>query len=77
MFNLFYRYLYGIGIRRNRYVIVQQEWLRDEFKRLFSVQNVIVAHPVVSSQQNKIPKEKNSGENFIFFIPLCPGCSRI
>ena len=72
MFNLFYRYLYGIGIRRNRYVIVQQEWLRDEFKRLFSVQNVIVAHPVVSSQQNKIPREKNSGENFVFFYPTLP-----
>jgi glycosyltransferase involved in cell wall biosynthesis len=72
MFNLFYRYLYGIGIRRNRYVIVQQEWLRQEFKRLFSVQNVIVAYPVVSSQQNKMPREKNRGENFVFFYPTLP-----
>ena len=72
MFNLFYRYLYGIGIRRNTYVIVQQEWLRQEFKRLFAVQNVIVAHPVVSADQNKRPTEKNIGENCVFFYPALP-----
>ena len=72
MFNLFYRYLYGIGIRRNAYVIVQQEWLRQEFKRLFAVQNVIVAHPVVSADQNKKPTEKKIGENCVFFYPALP-----
>ena len=69
MFNLFYRHLYGIGIRRNKYVIVQQEWLRQEFKHLFAVQNVIVAHPVISFQQNIIPRQKNSDEKFVFFYP--------
>jgi glycosyltransferase involved in cell wall biosynthesis len=72
MFNLFYRYLYGIGIRRNTYVIVQQEWLRQEFKRLYGVRNVIVAHPVVSSEQIKMTTGKKSGENFIFFYPSLP-----
>ena len=72
MFNLFYRYLYGIGIRRNTYVIVQQEWIRQEFKRLYGVKNVIVAHPVVSSEPIKIPRGKNSGEKFIFFYPALP-----
>ena len=69
MFNLFYRYLYGIGIRRNKYVIVQQEWLRQEFKRLFAVQNVIVAHPVISFQQHQMPRQKNSDDKFVFFYP--------
>jgi glycosyltransferase involved in cell wall biosynthesis len=72
MFNLFYRYLYGIGIRRNTYVIVQQEWLRQEFKRLYGVRNVIVAHPVVSANQNKMHVEKKIGDNFIFFYPALP-----
>jgi glycosyltransferase involved in cell wall biosynthesis len=72
LFNLFYRYLYGIGIRRNTYVIVQQEWLRQEFKRLYTVRNVIVAHPVVHAEQNRTPGEKNSGEKFVFFYPALP-----
>ncbi len=72
MFNLFYRYLYGFGIRRNTHVIVQQEWLRQEFKRLFAVQNVIVAHPVARAEHNKMPTKKNIGKNFVFFYPALP-----
>ena len=72
MFNLFYRYLYGIDIQRNNYVIVQQEWLRQEFKRLFAVRNVLVAYPVVAAEQNKMSTEKNIGKNFVFFYPALP-----
>lgn len=45
-FDLFYNRLYGLNIRRNHAVIVQQDWLRDEFKRRFGVERVIVARPV-------------------------------
>jgi glycosyltransferase involved in cell wall biosynthesis len=72
MFNLFYRYLYGIGIRRNTYVIVQQEWLRQEFKRLYAIRNVIVAHPVVHAEQNWTPGNKKSGDKFVFYYPALP-----
>lgn len=72
LFNLFYRYLYGIGIQRNSYVIVQQEWLRKEFKRLYALKNVIVAHPVVCTEQNRMPRAKNNEENFIFIYPALP-----
>lgn len=72
MFNLFYRYLYGIGIHRNRYVIVQQDWLRQEFKRLFNVNNVVVAYPIVPVEQKKAPLEKKNRDKFIFFYPTLP-----
>jgi glycosyltransferase involved in cell wall biosynthesis len=45
LFSLFYVGLYRLHIRRNRYVIVQQEWLRQEFLRRFGSLPLLVAHP--------------------------------
>jgi len=45
-FNLFYGWMYRLNIRRNHAVIVQQAWLRDEFRRRYGVEHVIVARPV-------------------------------
>lgn len=50
-FNLLYNYLYAIQISRNQSVIVQQNWLRDEFSRLHGHPNIIVAHPAKSKQE--------------------------
>jgi glycosyltransferase involved in cell wall biosynthesis len=48
-FTIFYKYLYKINIKKNNYVIVQQNWLRNEFVKMFSLQKekVIVAPPKV------------------------------
>jgi len=46
LFRRFYGALYRCFIHRNSAVIVQQQWLRDEFIRRFGVRQVIVAHPV-------------------------------
>lgn len=45
LFSKFYRYLYAINIKKNSGVIVQQEWMRKEFKKMFDIKNVIVARP--------------------------------
>jgi glycosyltransferase involved in cell wall biosynthesis len=45
LFSLFYAGLYRLHIRRNRYVIIQQEWLRQEFLRRFGSLPLLVAHP--------------------------------
>ena len=71
LFNLFYRYLYSVGIQRNDYVIVQQEWLRQEFNQLFSLKNVIVAHPVTCTEQS-VAVKKNISANFVFLYPSLP-----
>ncbi|MBU6460579.1 MAG: glycosyltransferase [Proteobacteria bacterium] len=72
LFNLFYKFLYGMFIERNRYVIVQQEWLRQEFSRQFRPQEIIVAHPVSSIQE--MPKSQSTGREspFVFFYPTFP-----
>lgn len=45
LFSLFYIYLYAINIKKNKGVIVQQDWLRKEFEQRFNLKNVIVAYP--------------------------------
>jgi len=50
LFNIFYKYLYGVNIKKNRYVIIQQNWLREAFKKMYGV-NTIVAYPIQKSPQ--------------------------
>lgn len=47
LFSLFYKYLYKINIKKNTAVIVQQDWIRDEFINLYKLNNVIVARPAI------------------------------
>jgi glycosyltransferase involved in cell wall biosynthesis len=46
LFTAFYRYLYGAFIHRNEFVVVQQCWIRDAFRKRYRHSAVIVAHPV-------------------------------
>jgi glycosyltransferase involved in cell wall biosynthesis len=73
LFTLFYRYLYAINIKRNDYVIVQQDWIRQRFKCLYGVDSVIVAHPAVT----EVPSlqkctEECSRRPYSFFYPAYP-----
>jgi glycosyltransferase involved in cell wall biosynthesis len=47
LFMLLYRFLYGINIKSNDFVVVQQDWLRAEFQSRYGVNSVVVAHPSV------------------------------
>jgi glycosyltransferase involved in cell wall biosynthesis len=76
LFNLFYKYLYQINIKKNAWVIVQQNWLRDEFKKMYNI-NTIVAYPLQSA---KLIKLKSRNIDYIdidykkttFFFPSIP-----
>jgi glycosyltransferase involved in cell wall biosynthesis len=62
-------YLYKINIKKNNYVVVQQEWLREAFKKMFSIGNIVVALPVkekkeIASRENQSLKGKKT-----FFYP--------
>jgi glycosyltransferase involved in cell wall biosynthesis len=45
IFYLFYKFLYRINIHKNTNVFVQQHWIKDSFKELFDLKNVIVTQP--------------------------------
>ena len=44
-FHFFYSFIYRINIRKNDFVIVQQQWMREEFMKRYKVANVVVAYP--------------------------------
>lgn len=70
-FSWLYKYLYKINIVKNDFVVVQQEWLRNEFIKLYGVSNVVVSNPnieiSVQSQKSFIQNDKT-----IFFYPSFP-----
>jgi len=71
LFNLLYKYLYQINIRKNNYVIVQQSWLRSRFKKLFGIENIIVAPPEINLKSFPlVSQSKNSKHRF--FYPTLP-----
>jgi len=74
MFSIFSKYIYKINIKKNKWVIVQQEWLRKAFREMYSIQNIIVALPVQESITTIIPSVQNKLQNnrTIFFYPATP-----
>jgi len=76
-FTLFYGFLYAINIRQNHSVVVQQEWIRAEFKRRFRVDRVIVARPdslKVGDLEKCANKPVPMDGSCIFFFPSLPRC---
>ena len=75
LFNLFYRYLYLINIKRNDFVDVQQNCLRNKFKQFVSTDKIIVAHPSVSSREkmdSAVAATESEQAETIFFYPSLP-----
>lgn len=46
-FALFYSLFYRINIKKNSFVIVQQQWLCSKFIKHYNIRNAVVAHPQV------------------------------
>jgi glycosyltransferase involved in cell wall biosynthesis len=73
LFILFYRFLYGINIKSNDFVVVQQDWLRTEFQLRYGVGKVVVAQPSVKPLLLKKPMaSRDLGRPFRFFYPAYP-----
>jgi glycosyltransferase involved in cell wall biosynthesis len=70
MFNQFYALLYRVFIRRNYCVIVQQNWLREEFNKRMKKLPIVVAHPLMPTYE-KAPTH-SPGSIFIFIYPALP-----
>lgn len=69
LFSKFYKYLYKINILKNDYIIVQQDWIAKEFKKMFGLdENQVIVYPA----NKKIEIVKNTNEKkevFTFFFP--------
>lgn len=71
LFTLFYRYLYRINIHANDLVVVQQDWIRDAFQRMYGVRRVVVAHPVTDQPSigSEVPVSVRPA---VFLYPALP-----
>ena len=76
LFSLFYKYLYRINIKRNSFVVVQQNWIRNEFASMFglSKKKIIVATPnrTLTTIPPVTEKDTNNQTPFQFFYPSLP-----
>lgn len=68
LFALFSKYAYRINIAKNTYVVVQQQWIKDEFKKMFGLlsKNIVVAIP--DAPLSKELPAKNSNDTVFRFI---------
>lgn len=75
LFTAFYRYLYGAFINRNEFVVVQQCWIRDAFRKFYGHSAVIVAHPVIQLTNMQSESPAGSGQRKVVF--LYPALARV
>jgi len=73
LFALLYGLLYAINIRRNRFVVVQQDWIRREFQTRYGHGNVIVAYPDVEKPSMSVAaRQPPTSTRTIFLYPTAP-----
>ena len=72
-FRLFYKYLYQINIKKNKFVVVQQMWMKNKFAELFELPNnkIIVALPKIPQISVEYIEEQKSDE-ISFLFPTYP-----
>ncbi len=70
LFRYLYKFLYRINIHSNTHVVVQQEWIRGHFRKLFRHRSVIVAHPEVPARDDPPPLRKPKSKTVFFFPAL-------
>ena len=76
LFAMFTKYAYKVNIRSNRYLVVQQNWLREGFCRMFRLDRgkFIVAPP--QRKQIDVTPEEIKKECFTFFYASTPDCHK-
>lgn len=72
LFSKFYKYLYRINLKKNIFIVVQQNWIREEFMKMYGIEKnkIIVARP--SIMVNEIIKNKDKskeGNEYTFIFP--------
>ncbi len=68
LFTMLYKYLYAVNIKKNDFVVVQQNWIRKEFIRLFGLpfQHIIVAHPEIAHKEIIVNGEPKKSIQFLY-----------
>jgi glycosyltransferase involved in cell wall biosynthesis len=76
IFSKFYFFVYRFGIKKNKYVIVQQDWIKNILEKKLNIKNILVAYPNTSYKDKNV--KKNDINKFCnprkttFFFPTFP-----
>ncbi|MBO5015613.1 MAG: glycosyltransferase family 4 protein [Bacteroidales bacterium] len=76
LFSMFTKYAYKVNIKSNRYLVVQQNWLREGFSKMFGLdeRRFIVAPP--QKKMVEVVPEEIKNELFTFFYASTPDCHK-
>lgn len=67
IFSCLYKYIYRINIKKATSIVVQTEWMRRAFQKMYPVNNVIVARPEINISLSSEKKEEDrSVTRFIY-----------
>ncbi|TDS13796.1 glycosyltransferase [Sphingobacterium paludis] len=71
LFALFSRFIYQFNIQKNNYVVVQQEWFRDAFVRLFNLnaKQIIVAPANGTKLHLDVVTRQATPDKVVFIYP--------
>lgn len=72
VFRLLYSRLYATNIGANDAVVVQQQWMREEFRRCYGVEHVVVAHPELLAAPEAEVEQTAEEESLDFIYPCFP-----
>ncbi|WP_297623717.1 glycosyltransferase [uncultured Rikenella sp.] len=78
LFSIFYKHLYQINIKKNNYIIVQQDWLRNAFADMYRLdkKKIIVAYPNTPRKEQEINEHNeidiHHHRPIRFFYPALP-----
>jgi len=74
VFTFLYWFLYLINIKRNNYIIVQQDWIRKSFSKRFKINKdkIIVAHPNAALPTMTFFNQHEQSQSYTFFYPTFP-----
>ena len=77
LFGLFTRLAYSINIKKNDFLIVQADWLRDKFSYMFKLpKNKFIVAPPQSNTSNNITSHKEKDDIYTFFYAATPDCHK-
>jgi glycosyltransferase involved in cell wall biosynthesis len=73
LFRICYARLYRFNLKKNHFVVVQQQWLRSAFESSYGTHRTIVAHPHTSRiERNATGESLRREQPHRFFYPAYP-----
>lgn len=73
-FARFYGLMYRAFIGRNQAVVVQQDWLREQFRKRYGAPHVIVARPEMPGAASATPPVQPMAQGSVFIYPALARC---